>query len=149
MSKLKNNISFWHGEPELNDDANYKILDQYYMKFHYKAKYTGSYDENGIPQLNYQGDMNLDVVTNNIDFVYKVDCNSNGKGMLIYFDAIPRSLTSLGSTPSLGVNSIKILAYGNNYIEGETLKINRSERYQEKTVLRVRFSIAENVCTPL
>ena len=38
----RNNISFWHGEPELNDDANYKILDQYYMKFYYKAKYTGS-----------------------------------------------------------------------------------------------------------
>lgn len=55
----RNNISFWHGEPELNDDANYKILDQYYMKFYYKAKYTGSYDENGIPQLNYQGDIGV------------------------------------------------------------------------------------------
>ena len=83
-----------------------------------------------LPLIN---DYSLDVLSNNVNFVYKVDCNSNGKGMLIYFDAIPRSLTSLGSTPSLGVNSIKILAYGNNYIEGETLKINRSERYQEKT----------------
>ena len=43
----------------INDDANYKLLDQYYMKFYYKAKYTGSYDENGIPQLNYQGDIGV------------------------------------------------------------------------------------------
>ncbi len=55
----KNNLSFWHGEPELNNDANYKILDQYYMKFYYKANFTGSYDKNGIPQLNYQGDIGV------------------------------------------------------------------------------------------
>ena len=83
-----------------------------------------------ISALSLEGDMQLDVVTNNIDFVYKVDCNSNGKGMLIYFETLPNNLTQI---PALGVNSLKILAYGNNYIEGETLKINRSERYQSKS----------------
>ncbi len=55
----KSNLSFWHGEPEINDLANYDQLDQYYMKFHSKAEYQGSYDSKGIPQLNYQGDIGI------------------------------------------------------------------------------------------
>ena len=55
----KSNLSFWHGEPEVNDLANYDQLDQYYMKFHSKAEYQGSYDKKGIPQLNYQGDIGI------------------------------------------------------------------------------------------
>ena len=55
----KNNLSFWHGEPEINDLANYNELDQYYMSFHYKAAYKGDYDEKGIPQLNYEGDIGI------------------------------------------------------------------------------------------
>ncbi len=55
----KSNLSFWHGEPEVNDLANYNQLDQYYMKFHSKAEYQGSYNEKGIPQLNYQGDIGI------------------------------------------------------------------------------------------
>lgn len=51
----KNNLSFWHGDPEINDLANYNKIDQYYMSFSYKADYRGDYDENGIPQLNYRG----------------------------------------------------------------------------------------------
>ena len=41
----KNNLSFWHGEPKVNDLANYHELDQYYMRFHSKAKYQGDYDK--------------------------------------------------------------------------------------------------------
>lgn len=55
----KNNLSFWHGEPSINESANYNELDQYYMKFHYKAEYKGDYDENNIPQLNYEGDIGI------------------------------------------------------------------------------------------
>ena len=55
----KNNLSFWHGKPEVNNLANYNQLDQYYMKFHSKAEYQGSYDAKGIPQLNYQGDIGI------------------------------------------------------------------------------------------
>ena len=55
----KSNLSFWHGEPEININVNYSTLNQYYMKFHYKAEYDGNFDENGIPQLNYQGDIGV------------------------------------------------------------------------------------------
>jgi len=55
----KNNLSFWHGEPSVNELANYSDLDQYYMKFHYKAEYKGDYDKNNIPQLNYEGDIGV------------------------------------------------------------------------------------------
>lgn len=55
----KNNLSFWHGEPSINESANYNKLDQYYMKFHYKAEYKGDYDKNNIPQLNYEGDIGV------------------------------------------------------------------------------------------
>jgi len=55
----ENNLSFWHGEPRINDLAKYDELDQYYMSFHHKAEYEGSYDKKGIPQLNYQGDIGI------------------------------------------------------------------------------------------
>ncbi len=55
----KSNLSFWHGEPEMNDLAKYDKLDQYYMKFHAKAQYRGDFDEKGIPMLNYQGDIGI------------------------------------------------------------------------------------------
>jgi len=55
----KSNLSFWHGEPTVNDLAKYDELDQYYMSFHRKAEYQGSYDKKGIPQLNYQGDIGI------------------------------------------------------------------------------------------
>ena len=55
----KSNLSFWHGVPTVNDLAKYDELDQYYMRFHRKAEYQGSYDKKGIPQLNYQGDIGI------------------------------------------------------------------------------------------
>jgi hypothetical protein len=55
----KNNLSFWHGEPLLNESSNYNELDDYYMRFHYKAEYKGDYDETGIPLLNYEGDIGI------------------------------------------------------------------------------------------
>jgi len=57
--KGKNNLSFWHGAPEMNDLANYSKIDEYYMSFSYKADYAGDYDRNGIPQLNYRGDIGV------------------------------------------------------------------------------------------
>jgi len=55
----KSNLSFWHGEPVVNQYADYSRLDKYYMKFHYKANYNGNYDQKGIPLLNYHGDIGL------------------------------------------------------------------------------------------
>ena len=63
-------------------------------------------------------------ITNNINFLYRVDAESEGKGMLIYIDS---TISSADGTVVLGSDSVKIFAYGNNYVEGETLKINRSE----------------------
>lgn len=54
-----NNLSFWHGNPQINDLANYDDLDQYYMLFYAKANYRGVYDKNGIPLLDYQGDIGV------------------------------------------------------------------------------------------
>tara|TARA_B100000161_G_scaffold243866_1_gene197799 strand:- start:2568 stop:3545 length:978 start_codon:yes stop_codon:yes gene_type:complete len=53
------NLSFWHGQPQINEFASYTSLDQYYMKFHYKANYVGVHDKDGIPLLDYQGDIGI------------------------------------------------------------------------------------------
>ncbi len=57
--KGKNNLTFWHGEPEINRFSKYSELDEYYMKFHYKANYKGDHDNNSIPMLNYEGDIGI------------------------------------------------------------------------------------------
>ncbi len=59
LIQRKSNLSFWHGTPEMNNNADYDKLGQYYMKFYSKADYKGDYDVNGIPQLNYHGDIGL------------------------------------------------------------------------------------------
>jgi len=51
----KSQLSFWHGKPEANKDALVKELGQYYMSFLYKAGYSGPFDKNGIPLLDYRG----------------------------------------------------------------------------------------------
>jgi heparosan-N-sulfate-glucuronate 5-epimerase len=55
----KSNLTFWHGNPQVNHLAQYDKLDQYYMTFYLKATYKGDYDETGIPKLNYQGDIGI------------------------------------------------------------------------------------------
>jgi len=55
----KSNLSFWHGDPQVNQSASYSNLGQYYMKFSYKAHYNGDFDKKGIPMLNYHGDIGL------------------------------------------------------------------------------------------
>ena len=53
--KKESQLSFWHGRPEINLDATYNDLGPYYQKFYYKAFYKGSFDDKGIPLLNYHG----------------------------------------------------------------------------------------------
>jgi hypothetical protein len=57
--KGDNNLSFWHGNPSINSLANYSKLGHYYMNFENKAQYNGDLDNNGIPLLNYKGDIGL------------------------------------------------------------------------------------------
>lgn len=52
-------LLFWHGEPRLNDQAGSQNLDQYYMQFFAKANYKGSYDNCGIPMLDYHGEIGI------------------------------------------------------------------------------------------
>jgi len=59
LVKDKSNLSFWHGEPQINKKSNYQKLGQYYMKFLYKANYSGDFDSKGIPMLNYHGNIGL------------------------------------------------------------------------------------------
>ena len=59
LTNNKSNLSFWHGTPTLNNNASYKDLGEYYMLFESKANYNGHYDNNGIPLLNYHGDIGL------------------------------------------------------------------------------------------
>ena len=48
-------LTFWHGEPEFNEDAPRDHLGQYYMLFAQKAAYPGPFDSDGVPLLDYRG----------------------------------------------------------------------------------------------
>ena len=52
-------LSFWHGTPEINPIPDYENPKPYYMKFHYKANYEGSFDDHSIPLLDYHGNIGL------------------------------------------------------------------------------------------
>jgi heparosan-N-sulfate-glucuronate 5-epimerase len=52
-------LTFWHETPRVNPHANYKELGPYYMTFEQKALYPGPFDHDGIPLLNYHGDVGL------------------------------------------------------------------------------------------
>jgi len=52
-------LSFWHGTPEINPVPDLEHPKHYYMKFHYKANYNGHFDEQGIPMLDYHGNIGL------------------------------------------------------------------------------------------
>jgi len=52
-------LTFWHGEPEINFISDYENPKEYFMKFHYKANYKGHFDNNGIPKLDYKGSLGM------------------------------------------------------------------------------------------
>jgi heparosan-N-sulfate-glucuronate 5-epimerase len=51
----KSQLTFWHETPEMNPHLRTDQLGQYYMTFAAKADYSGHYDPNGIPMLDYHG----------------------------------------------------------------------------------------------
>jgi heparosan-N-sulfate-glucuronate 5-epimerase len=55
----KSHLTFWHETPAENANASTTELGEYYMLFAEKADYRGAYDANGIPQLDYHGDIGL------------------------------------------------------------------------------------------
>ena len=59
LTPSKSHLTFWHGEPEVNEHFQPGELGQYYMPFLAKADYPGHYNEQGIPMLNYHGAVGL------------------------------------------------------------------------------------------
>jgi len=59
ISGADSQLTFWHGEPEVNGSITVDKLGPYYMLFESKANYTAYLDEAGIPQLNYHGTVGL------------------------------------------------------------------------------------------
>ena len=55
----KSHLSFWHETPAENPNASPADLGEYYMPFAEKADYQGAYDAQGIPQLDYHGQIGL------------------------------------------------------------------------------------------
>ena len=50
-------LTFWHENPAQNPNATAGDLGEYYMLFTEKADYQGAYDDNGIPLLDYHGNV--------------------------------------------------------------------------------------------
>jgi hypothetical protein len=55
----KSQLTFWHDQPQVNPGASAGQLGEYYMPFLEKADYAGPYDADGIPLLNYHGNIGL------------------------------------------------------------------------------------------
>jgi hypothetical protein len=59
LTRRTSQLTFWHGEPQINANFEPGSLGEYYMPFIAKANYPGHYDENGIPMLDYHGSVGL------------------------------------------------------------------------------------------
>lgn len=55
----KSHLTFWHESPSENQNAPTSELGEYYMPFTEKADYQGAYEAQGIPQLDYHGNIGL------------------------------------------------------------------------------------------
>ena len=55
----KSQLTFWHDQAQVNPGAAVGQLGEYYMPFLEKADYVGPYDGDGIPLLNYHGNIGL------------------------------------------------------------------------------------------
>ena len=58
-ARRPSHLSFWHGTPELNDQAEPGTVDQYWQRFRAKARYPGPFDARGVPMLDYHGHVGL------------------------------------------------------------------------------------------
>lgn len=59
LTSKQSHLTFWHGEPQVNDNFETGVLGEYYMPFLAKANYSGFYDQKGIPILDYHGTVGL------------------------------------------------------------------------------------------
>jgi len=59
LSPADSQLSFWHDSAEINDNAPIHTLGEYFMSFCEKARYSGPHDAEGIPLLNYRGEIGV------------------------------------------------------------------------------------------
>ena len=57
LTKKPSQLTFWHGIPDVNPNANYEELGEYYQLFDYKADYDDYFDGKGVILLDYQGEI--------------------------------------------------------------------------------------------
>lgn len=55
LTLRKSHLTFWHEEPEVNERFRPGELGEYYMPFTAKTGYSGQFDSEGIPLLDYHG----------------------------------------------------------------------------------------------
>jgi hypothetical protein len=51
-------LSFWHEQPQLNERA-FHDGRQYFVRYQRQATYRGPFDQNGVPLVDYQGNIGL------------------------------------------------------------------------------------------
>ena len=59
LTRRDSQLTFWHGEPQVNEQFQPGTLGQYYMPFLAKADYPGHFDDQSIPMLDYHGAVGL------------------------------------------------------------------------------------------
>ena len=59
LTGTQSQLTFWHETPTVNENLRIDRLGEYYMTFFQKADYAGAYDSEGIPMLDYRGDVGL------------------------------------------------------------------------------------------
>jgi heparosan-N-sulfate-glucuronate 5-epimerase len=59
LTPRKSQLTFWHDIPAVNPNSSVEELGEYYMPFTGKADYSGEYDRDSIPMLNYHGTVGL------------------------------------------------------------------------------------------
>ena len=55
LGPRRSHLTFWHGTPEVNLQAEPGVLGPYWQRFAAKADYPGPYDAHRIPMLDYHG----------------------------------------------------------------------------------------------
>lgn len=59
LSEGDSQLTFWHGTPAVNEWWIPGELGQYYMSFIAKANYSGQFDSDGVPKLDYHGNIGV------------------------------------------------------------------------------------------
>ena len=59
LLRKPSHLDFWHECPEINERAAYDRLGEYYLVYREKADYRGPFDPEGVPLLNYRGEIGL------------------------------------------------------------------------------------------